>query len=40
VLATIDDELPGLKFLLMCGKDAPPDLIARWLRPGRRFLNV
>ncbi|MGI8815477.1 MAG: Pls/PosA family non-ribosomal peptide synthetase [Pseudonocardia sp.] len=40
MLATLEQELPDLRFVLMCGKDAPPDLIARWLRPGRRFLNV
>ncbi|MDQ2707845.1 MAG: AMP-binding protein [Actinomycetota bacterium] len=40
MLATLEQELPELRFVLMCGKDCPPDLIARWLRPGRRFLNV
>ncbi|HTK60965.1 MAG TPA: Pls/PosA family non-ribosomal peptide synthetase [Pseudonocardia sp.] len=44
VLATLDSpalrDLPDLRFLLMCGKDASPELIGRWLRPGRRFLNV
>ncbi|WP_242623337.1 Pls/PosA family non-ribosomal peptide synthetase [Pseudonocardia sediminis] len=40
VLDTIGEDLPGLRFLLMCGKDAPAETIARWHRPGRRFLNV
>jgi len=40
VLATLEHDLPDLRFLLMCGKDASPELIGRWLRPGRRFLNV
>ncbi|MBT8160391.1 amino acid adenylation domain-containing protein [Arthrobacter sp. GN70] len=40
LLATLDDDLPGLRFLLVSGEACPPDLIARWHRPGRRFLNV
>ncbi|WP_197938772.1 Pls/PosA family non-ribosomal peptide synthetase [Phytohabitans flavus] len=40
LLATIDDELPGLRFLLVSGEACPQDLIARWHRPDRRFLNV
>ena len=40
VLATLEHDLPDLRFLLMCGKDASRELIGRWLRPGRRFLNV
>ena len=40
VLATIEDDLPDLRFLLVSGKTCPQDLIARWHKPGRRFLNV
>ncbi|MDN5919977.1 MAG: AMP-binding protein, partial [Pseudonocardia sp.] len=40
VLDTITEPLPGLRFLLVCGKDCPPEVITRWHRPGRRFLNV
>ncbi|TDK27081.1 amino acid adenylation domain-containing protein [Arthrobacter crusticola] len=40
LLATIDDDLPELRFLLVSGEACPRDLIARWHRPGRRFLNV
>ncbi|WP_312859477.1 Pls/PosA family non-ribosomal peptide synthetase [Pseudonocardia xinjiangensis] len=40
LLATIDDELPALRFLLVSGEACPHDLIVRWSRPGRRFLNV
>ncbi len=29
-----------LRFLLVSGEACPQDLIARWHRPGRRFLNV
>ena len=31
---------PTLRFLLVSGESCPQDLVARWHRPGRRFLNV
>ena len=37
---TIEEELPDLRFLLVSGEACPHDLIVRWHRPGRRFLNV
>ncbi|HEY3464488.1 MAG TPA: non-ribosomal peptide synthetase, partial [Amycolatopsis sp.] len=40
LLATLDDDLPGLRFLLVSGEACPEDLVARWYRPDRRFLNV
>ena len=40
LLATLEDDLPALRFLLVSGEACPRDLIARWHRPGRRFLNV
>ncbi|HEX4253096.1 MAG TPA: Pls/PosA family non-ribosomal peptide synthetase [Pseudonocardia sp.] len=40
LLATIEDDLPELRFLLVSGEACPQDLITRWHRPGRRFLNV
>jgi len=40
LLATLDEDLPGLRFLLVSGESCPQDLVARWHRPGRRFLNV
>jgi non-ribosomal peptide synthetase-like protein len=40
LLATLDDELPDLRFLLVSGEACPHDLIVRWHREGRRFLNV
>jgi len=40
LLATLDQELPGLRFLLVSGESCPRDLAVRWHRPGRRFLNV
>jgi amino acid adenylation domain-containing protein len=40
LLATLEVDLPDLRFLLVSGEACPPDLITRWHRPGRRFLNV
>ena len=40
LLATLADEHPQLRFLLVSGESCPQDLISRWHRPGRRFLNV
>ncbi|MFP5069518.1 Pls/PosA family non-ribosomal peptide synthetase [Pseudonocardia nantongensis] len=40
VLDTVWADLPGLRLLLVCGKDGRPEQLRRWCRPGRRFLNV
>ncbi len=40
LLATIEDDLPDLRFLLVSGEACPPDLAERWHRSDRRFLNV
>ena len=40
LLATLEEDLPELRFLLVSGEACPHDLILRWHRSGRRFLNV
>jgi non-ribosomal peptide synthetase-like protein len=40
LLATVEDDLPDLRFLLVSGEACPQDLITRWHRADRRFLNV
>jgi non-ribosomal peptide synthetase-like protein len=40
LLATLADDVPDLRFLLVSGEACPQDLVERWHRPGRRFLNV
>ena len=40
LLATLDEDLPDLRFLLVSGEACPHDLIVRWHREDRRFLNV
>ncbi|GGK03725.1 peptide synthetase [Pilimelia anulata] len=40
LLATVEEDLPGLRFLLVSGEACPQHLVSRWHRPDRRFLNV
>ncbi|MEU8418961.1 Pls/PosA family non-ribosomal peptide synthetase [Amycolatopsis japonica] len=40
LLASLDEDLPLLRFLLVSGEACPEDLVRRWYRPDRRFLNV
>ncbi|HEY2765641.1 MAG TPA: amino acid adenylation domain-containing protein, partial [Pseudonocardiaceae bacterium] len=40
LLSTLDEDLPGLRFLLVSGEACPQHLVSRWHRRGRRFLNV
>lgn len=40
LLATLERDVPSLRVLLVSGEACPQDLITRWARPGRRFLNV
>lgn len=40
LLATIEDELPNVRLLLVSGEVCPRDLIARWHRPDRTILNA
>jgi non-ribosomal peptide synthetase-like protein len=40
LLATLDDDIANLRFLLVSGEACPYDLVVKWHRPGRTFLNV
>ncbi|MEQ3551119.1 Pls/PosA family non-ribosomal peptide synthetase [Pseudonocardia nematodicida] len=40
LLATLDADLDDLRFLLVSGEACPQDLVRRWYRDDRRFLNV
>jgi non-ribosomal peptide synthetase component F len=40
LLATLERDVPGLRFLLVSGQACPEDLVRRWHKPGRRFLSV
>src|SRR3989440_1063761 len=39
LLATIEQDLPLLRILLVGGEACPQNLVARWYRPGRCILN-
>ncbi len=39
LLATIEQDLPRLRLLLVGGEACPQSLVARWHRPGRKILN-
>ena len=39
LLATIEQDLPKLRTLLVGGEACPQNLVQRWYRPGRRILN-
>jgi non-ribosomal peptide synthetase-like protein len=40
LLATIEQDVPNLRILLVGGEACPQNLVARWYRPGRRILNT
>ena len=40
LLATIDEELPDIRFLIVSGEACPDDLITRWHSPHRTILNA
>jgi len=40
LLASLDRDVPSLRLLNVGGESCPPELVARWSRPGRRMLNT
>jgi non-ribosomal peptide synthetase-like protein len=40
LLATIEQDVPDLRMLLVGGEACPQNLVARWYRPDRRILNT
>ncbi len=40
MLSTLNAELPQLRFMLLSGEACPEDVVAPWLSPNRRILNV
>lgn len=40
LLATMEDDLPDLRLLLVSGEACPQHLVSRWHRPGRTILNA
>jgi non-ribosomal peptide synthetase-like protein len=40
LLAMLDEDIPGLRTLIVGGEACPHSLVRRWSRPGRRMLNT
>ena len=40
MLSTMTEDIPSLTQLVVSGEVCPPELVARWARPGRQMLNV
>jgi non-ribosomal peptide synthetase-like protein len=40
LLATLDEDVPDLRLVLVSGEACPEDLVRRWHAPHRRFLNL
>ena len=40
MLSTMTEDIPSLSQLVVSGEVCPPELVARWARPGRLMLNV
>ena len=40
LLSTITEDVPSLRQLVVSGEACPPELVARWVKPGRLMLNV
>jgi non-ribosomal peptide synthetase-like protein len=40
LLSTMTEDVPCLTQLVVSGEACPPELVARWAKPGRRMLNV
>ncbi|RUA15956.1 MAG: peptide synthetase, partial [Clostridia bacterium] len=40
LLATIEEDIPSLRLILVGGEACPAELVQRWSRPGRRILNT
>jgi non-ribosomal peptide synthetase-like protein len=40
MLSTMTETVPSLRQLVVSGEVCPPELVARWARPGRTMLNV
>ena len=40
LLSTFEEDLDSVRLLIVGGEACPPDLVSRWSRPGRRFVNT
>jgi len=40
ILSTLAEDVPSIQLLILGGETCPPELVARWARPGRRIVNT
>jgi len=40
LLGTFEEDVPGLRLLILGGEACPQDLVGRWATPGRRLVNT
>ncbi|HVO39761.1 MAG TPA: amino acid adenylation domain-containing protein, partial [Spirochaetia bacterium] len=40
ILSTLTEDIPSIHLLILGGETCPPELVARWARPGRRIVNT
>ncbi len=40
LLAMIEEDLPGVRLLILGGETCPPDIVRRWWKPDRRVVNT
>jgi non-ribosomal peptide synthetase-like protein len=40
LLATLEQDVPTIRLLILGGESCPPDLVKRWWKPGRRLVNT
>ncbi len=40
LLAMMEEDVPGLRLLILGGEACPPDLVRRWWKPARRMFNT
>lgn len=40
LLAMMDEDIPGVRLLILGGEVCPPELVKRWWQPGRKFVNT
>jgi len=40
LLSMLEQDIPGLRLLILGGEVCPPELVKRWAKPGRRIVNT
>jgi amino acid adenylation domain-containing protein len=40
ILDLMGEDVPSLRLIVVSGEQCPPELVRKWVRPGRRLLNV